>query len=101
VVEARAAGFLRAPSLESTEAVVLLKSCPNSAKSYVEAVLGVGAAYVINLARRPDRWEKFLQQAVALDIHQSAFTRIEAVDGAQLDLSSAIIAANFNLTRWR
>ena len=51
---------------------------------------GWGPAYVVNLGRRPDKWEDFLRLAARHDVGMAAaadFERFEAVDGSAVALT--------------
>ena len=62
----------------------------------------VNKVYVINLERRPDRWERFKEHASAiLSLPPEAFTRVEAIDGDLLDPTDEILLRIFNLSDWR
>ncbi|KAH8082960.1 procollagen galactosyltransferase [Aureococcus anophagefferens] len=57
------------------------------------------AVLILNLARRPDRWRAMRMLAAAG--FGGDVRRVDAVDGAALDVSDAAVASIFNLTRWR
>ncbi|KAH8060689.1 procollagen galactosyltransferase [Aureococcus anophagefferens] len=58
------------------------------------------AVLILNLARRPDRWRAMRDKLAAAGFGGDV-RRVDAVDGAALDVSDAAVASIFNLTRWR
>ena len=58
------------------------------------------AVLILNLARRPDRWRAMRDKLAAAGFGGDV-RRVDAVDGAALDVSDASVASIFNLTRWR
>lgn len=61
---------------------------------------GVASVQVLNLARRRDRWEAVVAKCAAAGFAAPP-TRVDAVDGAALDVADAAVAEIFNLTNWR
>jgi len=86
------------PSPAKSVSMTLTKRSP-PVDARARPLPGVLSVLAINLERRRDRWGALLEETRRAGF-QLPPTRLDAVDGAALDVTRPDVAAIFNLTKW-